>query len=324
LEARVSGHHAHRHAPPSMTSAPPDASGDRPAPSADLRRLGIALGLIVAFMVGEVVVAALFSSLALLADAGHMLTDAAALAASIWAIRLSRRPAQGNWTFGFVRAEILSAAANGVTLLVVAALVAVEAIRRLVNPVAAGGTAILATALAGVAVNLVATWVLAGAHRDRLNIAGAFAHIVTDLYAFVGTAAAGVVIMLTGFDRADPIASLLVVALMAWASWGLLHASGRILLEAAPEAVDLADVRAHLMRATHVVDVHDLHAWTVGSDLPTLSTHVVIEDGCFTDGHAPQILDELQDCLSGHFDVEHSTFQLEPAGHSDHEAPPHP
>jgi cobalt-zinc-cadmium efflux system protein len=178
-------------------------------------------------------------------------------------------------------------------------------------------------ALVGVAVNVAAAWLLARANRSSLNVEGSFQHILTDLYGFIATVIAGVVIVLTGFGRADAIASLVVVALMLKAAWGLLKASGRVLLEAAPDNVDLDEVRSHLLRAAHVTDVHDLHAWTVTSSLPALSAHVVVEDSCFSDGHAPQILDQLQACLTGHFDVEHCTFQLEPGGHLEHEAGTH-
>ena len=291
---------------------------------ADTRYLSIALALIVGFMIVEVVVALTSGSLALLSDAGHMLTDAGAIGASLWAIRLSARPATGSWTFGWKRAEILSAAGNGITLLVVGALVAFEAIRRLLDPPPVQGAPVLVVALLGVVVNLAAAWVLARANRSSLNVEGAFQHILTDLYAFVATFIAGVVIVLTGFTRADAIASLVVVALMFHAAWGLLRDSGRILLEAAPAGVDLDQIRDHLRENDHVLDVHDLHVWTVTSDLPTLSAHVVVDDECFHDGHTPQLLDQMQDCLVGHFDVEHSTFQFEPASHGDHEHHDHP
>jgi len=294
------------------------------AAGADTRYLSIALALIVGFMVVEVVVALTSGSLALLSDAGHMLTDAGAIGASLWAIRLAARPATGSWTFGWKRAEILSAAGNGITLLVVGALVAFEAVRRLLDPPPVQGTPVLVVALLGVVVNLAAARVLARANRSSLNVEGAFQHILTDLYAFVATFVAGVVIVATGFTRADAIASLVVVALMFHAAWGLLRDSGRVLLEAAPAGVDLDQIRDHLRQNDHVLDVHDLHVWTVTSDLPALSAHVVVDDDCFHDGHTPQLLDQMQDCLVGHFDVEHSTFQFEPAGHGDHEHHDHP
>jgi cobalt-zinc-cadmium efflux system protein len=289
----------------------------------DERRLVVACALISAFMVAEVVVAFVVSSLALLADAGHMLTDAIALVMAIVAVRLARRPAHGRWTFGYARAEVLSAAVNGVTLLVVGAVVLVEAVRRLAQPTAVGGLPLVVVAGVGLAVNLVATVVLSGADRRSLNIAGAFAHVATDAAAFAATIVAGVVVLVTGAQRADPIAALFVVVLMARAAWSLLRDSGHVLLEGAPATVDLYQLRSHLLETPNVVAVHDLHVWTSGSRLPSVSAHVVVNDACFADGRAPQLLDELQDCLVGHFDVEHSTFQLEPASHAEHEPATH-
>jgi cobalt-zinc-cadmium efflux system protein len=291
--------------------------------AADRRWLLVAVVLIVAFMLAEVIVAAASNSLALLADAGHMLVDAGALGLALWSLHLAGRPARDPWTFGFKRAEILSAAGNGITLLVVSALLTFVSVRRLVHPQSVHGLAVLVTAAVGVAINLAAVWGLSRANRSSLNVEGAFQHILSDLYGFLATILAGVIIVTTGFDRADPIASLVVVALMLRASWGLLKASMRVLLEAAPEAVDLDAIRAHLLEPPHVRDVHDLHVWTVTSDLPALSAHVVIDDSCFLDGHAPQVLDQLQHCLAGHFDVEHSTFQLEPSSHAEHEPGTH-
>jgi cobalt-zinc-cadmium efflux system protein len=286
---------------------------------ADSRYLWLAMGLLVAFLVLEVVVALISGSVALLADAGHMLTDAGALAGALWAASLARRPARGIWTFGYSRAEILSATVNGLTLLLVAVVVGVESVRRLIHPPEVEGLAVVLVAAVGGLVNVAATWILSRADRTSLNVEGAFQHLLTDAYAFGATFIAGLVLLLTGFERADPIASLVVVVLLVRAAWSLLRAGGRVLLEGAPEDVDLEAVRAHLLEAPHVRHVHDLHAWVVTSDLPALSAHVVIEPDCFSDGHAPQILDHLQACIRGHFDVEHSTFQLEPVGHSDHE-----
>jgi cobalt-zinc-cadmium efflux system protein len=282
-----------------------------------------ALVLIVALMVAEVVAGLLAHSLALLADAGHMLTDAGALGLSIWAVRLAARPAEGSMTFGLKRAEILSALANGITLLAVAVVVAVESVIRLVHPSHVSGAAVVTLALVGVAVNLAATLLVGRADRRSLNLAGAFAHLVTDVWAFAATLVAGVVIVATGFERADAVASLCTVVLMVRAGRGLLRSSGRILLEGAPEGVDLAELRTHLLEVPHVHAVHDLHAWVVTSDLPAVSAHVVVQDDCFATGHAPQLLDQLQACLAGHFDVTHSTFQLEPQGHAAHEAGHH-
>ncbi|MFT4287189.1 cation diffusion facilitator family transporter [Nocardioides sp.] len=285
--------------------------------------MAAALVLLLAFLAGEVVVAVLAHSLALLSDAGHLLTDVVAIALALAAIRLAERPASGLLTFGMKRLEILSAAVNGITLLVVAALVAVEAVRRLVDPPEVAGWPVLATALAGCVVNVAVAWLMARADRGSLAVEGAFQHVLTDLYGFIGTAVAAVVIVTTGWTRADPIASLAVVALLLYAAWGLLRDSGRVLLEAAPRDTDLVAMRAHLLDVPHVRDVHDLHVWTVTSSLPALSAHVVVEQGCFEDGHAPQILDQITECLAGHFDLEHCTFQLEPPGHTSHEAGAH-
>ncbi len=292
-------------------------------PGADKGYLAIALALILGFMVVEVAVAFWSGSLALLSDAGHMLTDAGAIAMSLWAIRLAARPASGRWTFGWKRVEILSAAVNGISLLVISSVVAFEAVSRLLEPHQVSGGPVLVVSLLGVVINLIAAWVLAKANRSSLNVEGAYQHILTDAYGFIATFIAAVIIIWTGFTRADAIASLVVVALMLRAAWGLLRDSGRILLETAPAGVDLDEIRAHLMRNEHVRDVHDLHVWTVTSDLLALSAHVVVDDGCFYDGHTVQMLDEKQLCLDGHFDVEHSTFQFEPAGHVDHEQGSH-
>ncbi len=307
-EPSARGEHGHSH---TLTLGP------------DLRYLVVALVLIGTFMVGEVVAAVLGSSLALFADAGHMLTDVATLAISVWAVRLAARPAQGRWTYGLKRAEILSAAVNGVTLVAISVLIALEAIQRLIAPKHVLGGLVLGVALLGAVVNVFAAWALAKADRRSLNVRGAYEHILTDLYAFIGTAVAGLVIVLTGWDRADPVASLLVVALMGRTAWGLLRDAGKILLQAAPDDLELSEVRAHLVDVPHVLDVHDLHAWTVTSGSPTLAAHVVVEDHCFETGHAPQILDALQACLAEHFGLTHATFQLEPADHVGHEEDVH-
>jgi len=303
----------HRHGTPSLGAAH------------DVRLLLAASGLLLAFMAVEVVVAFAASSLALLADAGHMLTDVLALVMAVAAARLAQRPAAGVWTYGLGRLEVLSAAVNGISLLVVAAVVAVEAIRRLVNPSNVSGAAMAITAAVGLVVNLVATLILSRADRRSLNIAGAFAHVVTDAYAFGATVVAGLVIIATDWHRADPVASLVVVVLMLAASLKLLRRSGVVLLEAAPEHVDLQVLRTHLLETGdgEVIDVHDLHAWTVGTGLPAVSAHVVVAERCFADGQAARLLDELQNCLAGHFDVEHSTFQLELVGHTEHEPGTH-
>jgi len=294
-----------------------------PGAGSDKRYLLIALVLLAAFMLGEVIAAVISGSLALLSDSGHMLSDVGAIAGALWAIRLAARPAAGSWTFGWKRAEILSAAANGITLLVVSGIIAVEAITRLIHPPSVDGGPVVAVAVVGMVVNIAAAWVLARANRSSLNVQGAYRHVLTDLYGFIGTVIAGIIILATGLTRADAIASLIVVGLMLKAAWDLLRDSGRILLEAAPKTMNLDEVRTHLLATEHVHDLHDLHAWTVTSDLPALSAHIVIDDSCFNDGHAPRLLDTLQVCLAGHFDVEHSTFQLEAAAHAGHETGTH-
>jgi len=291
---------------------------------ADMRLVLITLALLALFLVTEVVAAVLGDSLVLYADAGHMITDVAALSLSAWAIKLARKPAHERWTYGFKRAEILAAAANGVLLVVIAVLIGVEAVERLISPHDVAGGLVLVVALIGAAINLVAVRVLARANRRNLNLRAAFAHIVTDLYAFLGTAISGLVIVLAHWERADSIASILVVFLMLWTSWGLLRDSGRILLQAAPDDIDLNEVRKQLADIADVLDVHDLHVWTLSSGSITLSAHVIVENCCFDTGHAPQILDALQTCLVGQFGITHSTFQLEPTSHTSHESDIHP
>jgi len=275
-------------------------------------------------MAAELSVAVVAHSLALVADAAHLLVDAGAVGGAMWAVRLSARPVSARWSYGLKRAEILSAAVNGVALVGVAGVVLVQAVERLVHPVAVTGSLVLVMAVVGVVINIGATTVLSGADRSSLNIQGALRHIATDAAGYLATAVAAAVIITTGFRRADPVASLVVVGLMAWAAWTLLAASGHVLLEGTPEGVDLEAVRAHLLAsAEHVRDVHDLHAWVLTSDSPAISAHVVVADSCFRDGHAPQILDALQSALIGEFDVEHSTLQLEMASHSEHELGAH-
>jgi len=308
---------AHDHGPSGHDGGHGHHHGVRP--EGDRRYLAAAMTLLALFMVGEVVVALLAGSLALLADAGHMLADVGALAGALWAIHLAARPATGRWTFGWKRAEILSAAANGITLLVVAGAVMVEALRRLAGTPHVDGGPVLAVALVGCAVNIAAAWMMARANRSSLNVEGAYQHVLTDLYGFLGTVVAAIVILATGWAKADAVASLVVVALMAYAGARLLRDAGLILLEGAPDEVDIDDVRSHLLAVDHVLEVHDLHVWTVTSDLPAVSAHLTVDDSCFLNGEAPRLLDRVQACLTGHFDVEHSTFQLEPASHAAHE-----
>jgi cobalt-zinc-cadmium efflux system protein len=272
-----------------------------------VRPLAIALGLIVAFMVVEVAIGVVAHSLALLSDAAHMLVDAAALGMSVWAARLALRPAEGRMTFGFRRAEILAAQANAITLLVLGFAIVVEALRRLDSPPHVHGPLVLGTAIAGAAVNVLALRQVAHANRDNLNVEGSFRHLLTDLYAFAGTAVAGLVVWVTGFDRADPIASLLVAGLMVLTAWPLLRASGEVLLEASPEGLEPAEIGAALRGFPGVTDVHDLHVWEISSGFTALSAHVLV--GRDEDCH--RIRRELEALLSRQYGIDHTTLQVE-------------
>jgi cobalt-zinc-cadmium efflux system protein len=273
------------------------------------RPLALALALILALMGGEIVFGVLAGSLALLADAGHMLTDAAALALALGAAAFAGRPAQGRWTFGFRRLEILAAHVNGITLLVVGVLIVYTAVRRVVDPPVVRGGLVLAVALAGIAVNLAAAWLLAAPSRESLNVRGAFLHVATDLAAFAGTALAGGLVLATGWDRFDPIASLLVAALIFWSSWALLRESTRILLEVSPVDAQPREIGEAMLAVPKVVEVHDLHVWTVGSGFPALSAHVLVQPGA--DCHAIRL--QLAELLSRRFGLSHSTLQVEHA-----------
>jgi cobalt-zinc-cadmium efflux system protein len=244
--------------------------------TADRRWLAAALALIVTFMAVEFVVGLIAGSLALISDAAHMLTDAAAIALALVAIRLAARPAQGGYTYGLRRAEILSAQANGITLLLLAAWFCYEGVRRLIEPPAVEGGLVLVTALVGIVVNVAATWCVSRADRSSLNVEGAFQHILNDLYAFIATAIAGLVVLTTGFARADALAALVVAALMIKAGWALLRESGRIFLEAAPRGVDPDRIGADLAAVEGVDEVHDLHIWEITSGEPALSAHVLV------------------------------------------------
>ena len=237
-------------------------------PDADKRYLSGALALIVAFMVAEVVVGIIAGSLALISDAGHMLTDAASIVLALWAINLAARPARGRWTYGFKRAEILSAQANGLTLLLLAAWFIYEAIRRLFDPPEVEGLLVFITALVGIVINIAAAWLISKANRTSLNVEGAFQHILNDLYAFIATAIAGLVVLFTGFARADSLAALIVAALMIKAGYGLVRESGRIFLEGAPEGLDPDLIGPAMAGRPGVAEVHDLHIWDVTSGCP--------------------------------------------------------
>jgi cobalt-zinc-cadmium efflux system protein len=277
------------------------------AEDADARRLALALALLVAFMLAEVVAGILASSLALLSDAAHMLTDAVAIALALAALRLAQRPPGGSFTYGLRRAEILSAQVNGITLLLLGALIVYEGIRRLVDPPEVEGALVVIVAVIGIGVNLVAVRLLAVAERESLNVRGAFLHVVTDLFAFIATAIAGGLILIWGFERADGIASLLIAALMLWAAYGLLRESGRVFLEAAPRGLDPQAIGEALVAEAGVVEVHDLHVWEVTTGLPALSAHIIV--GRDTDCHEARW--RAARLLEDRFGVEHSTLQVE-------------
>ena len=273
----------------------------------DARRLTIALALILGLMAGEVVAGLVADSLALLSDAAHMLTDAAAIGLALFAARIARRPAEGRFTFGFRRAEILSAQLNGATLVALALVIAIEAVRRLINPPEVEGLIVLIVALVGIVVNLAATMVLSGAERRSLNVEGAFQYVLTDLFAFIATAIAGAVVLITGVGRADGIAALVVAGLMLRSGLGLLRDSGRVLLEAAPEGMSVSEIGLAIAEHPNVANVHDLHVWTIGSGFPALSAHVLVHPG--DDCHA--IRRELELLIARRFGIEHTTLQVD-------------
>jgi cobalt-zinc-cadmium efflux system protein len=273
----------------------------------DRRLLAIALVLIVGLMGGEVAAGVLAGSLALLADAGHMLTDAAALAGALVAARLATRPARAPWTFGLGRAEILAAQANGIALLLVGIWIVYGAARRLSSPPDVHGGVVVVVALVGVVVNLAATLVLARADRDSLNVRGAFLHVATDLAAFAGTAVAGALVLTTGWDRFDPIAGLLVAVLMIRSSVMLLRESGRIFMEGSPTGIDPDEVARALAGDPDVAGVHDLHVWTVTSGFPALAAHVLVSPD--SDCHGARR--RLQRLLEERFGLDHVTLQVD-------------
>jgi cobalt-zinc-cadmium efflux system protein len=292
--------HAHGHAHAHHLHLRPDSAADR-------RRLGIALALILGLMAGEVVAGLLASSLALLSDAAHMLTDAAALGLAIAAARLAARPPRGPMTYGLGRVEALSAMANGVALALLGLWIVGDAALRLADPPEVDGAVVLVVALVGIAVNLAATRILAGAERRSLNVEGAFQHVLTDLYAFIATALAAAVVLAFGFDRADPIAAVVVAVLMLRAAVGLVRASGRVVLEASPEGLDPQQIGHELAARPRVVEVHDLHIWELQTGFPALSAHVTVAAEC--DCHA--VRRDLAVFLHDRFAIDHATLQVD-------------
>ena len=293
------------------------------AAAAQRRRLAVVLGLTLAVAVAEVVGAAVTGSLALLADAGHMATDAAGIALALGAVTLAQRPAAGRRTFGWQRLEILAAVANGLLLLVVAGYVGVQAVRRIGAPPQIDSTPMLAVAVVGLGVNLVALAVLHRGRTTSLNVRGAYLEVLADALGSVAVVAAALVLATTGWTPADTIASVLIASLVLPRAWHLLREALDVLLEAAPRGVDLAEVRSHILRVDGVIGVHDLHAWTITSGLPVLSAHVVVTEEALQAGHGGRVLDALCECLGDHFDMAHCTFQLESEAHAGHESPVH-
>jgi cobalt-zinc-cadmium efflux system protein len=273
----------------------------------DRRYLTGALALIVAFMAAEVVVGVLADSLALISDAAHMLTDAAAIVFALIAMRLAARPPAGGYTFGLKRAEIMSAQINGISLLLLATYFGYEGIVRLIDPPDVEGGPVLATALAGIAVNVAATWLIGKANRAGLNVEGAYQHILSDLFAFVAAAIAGLVIMLTGFTRADAIAALTVAALMIKAGYRLVRDSGRVFMEAAPAGMNPGELGAEMAARPGVVEVHDLHVWEVTSGYPALSAHVLVDSG----GDCHAVRRDIENLLSQRHRIGHTTLQVD-------------
>jgi len=276
---------------------------------ADRKLLSGALALIVGFMVAEVIVGLAAGSLALITDAAHMLTDAIAIGLALIAIRLGARPPAGGYTYGFKRVEILSAQANGITLLLLAAYFVYEATTRMIHPPEVKGGLVLITGLVGIVVNLFATWLISKANRSSLNVEGAFQHILNDLFAFIATAIAGLVVLLTGFARADAIAALVVAALMLKAGISLVRDSGRIFLEAAPTRIDPQALGAELCAVDGVVEVHDLHVWEITSGESAASAHILVAEGL--DCH--QIRVRVEALLADRHQLTHSTLQVDHA-----------
>jgi cobalt-zinc-cadmium efflux system protein len=273
--------------------------------------------------VAEVIGAVLTGSLVLFADAAHMAADAAGLGLSLLAVLVAARPPTERRTFGYARAEILAAMANAVLLLAMAAFIVYDAIQRLISPPAVSSGLLIVFGVIALAANGVSLALLRHGQAESLNLRGAFLEVASDALGAGAVIITGVVIATTGFTRADPIASLAVGLLILPRTWRLLRETADVLLEASPRGIDLTEVRRHMTTLSGVRDVHELHAWTITSGLPVLSAHVVVDPAVFDDGRCFAMLDRLQDCLRGHFDVEHSTFQLEPAGHAAHEHPMH-
>lgn len=287
------------------------------------RRLVIVLAITSTVVVAQVVGGLVSGSLALLADAAHMLTDASGIAIALIAASLATRPATSTRTFGLQRAEVLAALANALLLGVLGVWVVVEAVQRWNDPPAVETGVMLVVAAVGALANLVCLLILRRGQAESLNLRGAYLEVLGDLVGSVAVIVAGIVIATTGYARADVVASVAIGAFILPRAWSLLRDVLDVLLEATPKGIDLDVVRAHLRDIPSVVDVHDLHAWIITSGVPVLSAHVVVDDACLAENRSGEVLDALAACLGEHFDTSHCTFQLEPVGHGDHEAAGH-
>ena len=287
------------------------------------RRLLVVLGITSTVLVAELIGAAVTGSLALLADAGHMFTDVAGILLAVLAVTFASRPATPERTFGYYRLEILAAVVNAVLLFGVALFILWEAWQRWSSPPEVQGGLMLAFAVVGLVANIVGLLVLRAGAKESLNVKGAYLEVLGDLLGSVAVIVAAVVIATTGWLRADVVASVAVALMILPRTWTLLREAVDVLLEATPRGVDLVEVRRHILDTPGVLGAHDLHAWTITSGLPVLSVHVVVSDEVLADGGGSDVLHALGECLADHFDVEHCTFQLEHAGHTEHEFPAH-
>ena len=284
------------------------------------KRLALVLGITCTILVVEVVGAVLSGSLTLFADAGHMATDAGGIALSLLAMWFAARPSSPSRTFGSYRLEILAAVANALLLCAVGVYILVEAVLRLVEPPTVASGTMLVFGAIGLAANAASLGLLRQGQAESLNVRGAFLEVLSDTFGSAAVLVAAGAIWLTGFQRADAIASAVVGALILPRTWRLIREALDVLLESAPKGIDLAEVRQHMLEERGVVEVHDLHAWTITSGMPVLSAHIVVADP----SSSGQVLDRLCECLRGHFDIDHSTIQVEPAGHRHHEGSTHP
>ncbi|TQJ31808.1 cation diffusion facilitator family transporter [Microbacterium sp. SLBN-146] len=285
------------------------------------RLLAISLSITATVMVVQIVGAALTGSLALLADAAHMFTDAAALVIALIASLVAARPANDRNTFGYQRAEVFGALVNAIILIALSVWVALEGVRRLLEPeaVEVAGGLMLVVAIVGLAANAIAMWLLSSAQRRSINVRGAYLEVLGDLLGSVAVIVAAIVILTTGWMPADAIASLLIAAMIIPRAVSLLREVASVLSESTPQGMQVAEVRRHILSKEGVVDVHDVHVWQLTRGAPVFSAHVVVDDDAVRAGRSSEILASLQNCLAQHFDVEHSTFQLEPAGHVEHD-----